>query len=253
MLNTTPSLEKLLATQTLARQSVQETIGFIKEGWSEAQAASFLETVLRDHGVQQFFHKPFAWFGERTRFKGISHYWQFQPRKDLYLKSNEVVILDVAPIYDQVSADIGYAFCLEPHAELEKAKQDLKNVRKTILDLFNAHEKPRTIWKKIDQAVIDLGYENIHKKYPLQVLGHRLYNHPQKSTSISFLNFGLEAYRSLLSKGVLSEVITPLSTPSLEGVWAIEPHLGAKNFGAKFEEVLVVTKEKSFWLDQEFI
>jgi hypothetical protein len=35
------------------------------------------------------------------------------------------------------------------------------------------------------------------------------------------------------------------------GVWAIEPHLGAEGFGAKFEEILVVTPEGARWLDDQ--
>jgi Xaa-Pro aminopeptidase len=248
-----PELEKLKATQSLARKAVKETMSFVREGWSEAQAANFLETSLRDQGVKEFFHKPFAWFGERTRFDGVRNYWQFQPRKDRFLKSNEVIILDVAPIYDQVSADIGYAFCLEEHPELERVKNNLRQLRTSILGYFKSQTKPRQIWKNVDQELRSLGYDNVHKKYPLQVLGHRLYNHPQKETGLSFLNFGLEAYRSLISRGILSEVITPLSSPSLLGAWAIEPHVGTKNFGAKFEEILVVTEQDCFWLDEEFI
>ncbi|WP_243084783.1 M24 family metallopeptidase [Streptomyces sp. 891-h] len=40
------------------------------------------------------------------------------------------------------------------------------------------------------------------------------------------------------------------------GLWAVEPHLGFRGTGAKFEEVLVVTgsgdpQESAFWLDDD--
>lgn len=33
------------------------------------------------------------------------------------------------------------------------------------------------------------------------------------------------------------------------GVWAIEPHLRADGWGAKFEELLVVEDGRAYWLD----
>jgi hypothetical protein len=35
------------------------------------------------------------------------------------------------------------------------------------------------------------------------------------------------------------------------GVWAIEPHLGFHGVGVKFEEVLVVTEDDAYWLDDD--
>jgi hypothetical protein len=39
----------------------------------------------------------------------------------------------------------------------------------------------------------------------------------------------------------------PLST----GLWAVEPHLGRGEFGVKFEEILVVTSDSVYWLDDQ--
>lgn len=35
------------------------------------------------------------------------------------------------------------------------------------------------------------------------------------------------------------------------GLWAVEPHLGAEGMGAKWEEILVVTEETAYWLDDD--
>lgn len=37
----------------------------------------------------------------------------------------------------------------------------------------------------------------------------------------------------------------------MQGLWAIEPHIGAQGFGAKFEELLVVEPDRAFWLDDD--
>jgi hypothetical protein len=44
--------------------------------------------------------------------------------------------------------------------------------------------------------------------------------------------------------------------PPQPGLWAVEPHLGFRGKGAKFEEILVVTDSKdlgqsAFWLDDD--
>jgi hypothetical protein len=39
--------------------------------------------------------------------------------------------------------------------------------------------------------------------------------------------------------------------PPYPGLWAVEPHLGFRGTGAKFEEILVVTEGDAFWLDDE--
>ena len=35
------------------------------------------------------------------------------------------------------------------------------------------------------------------------------------------------------------------------GLWAVEPHLGFRDVGAKWEELLVVTDTDAFWLDDD--
>jgi hypothetical protein len=39
--------------------------------------------------------------------------------------------------------------------------------------------------------------------------------------------------------------------PPVPGLWAVEPHLGFRGVGAKFEELLVVTDDDAFWLDDD--
>ena len=39
--------------------------------------------------------------------------------------------------------------------------------------------------------------------------------------------------------------------PPTPGLWAVEPHLGFRGVGAKFEELLVVTETDAYWLDDD--
>ena len=57
--------------QRLAYAACECIASEIQEGWTEQQAADLLFTYLSDCGVQAFFHQPFAWFADRTRFTGV--------------------------------------------------------------------------------------------------------------------------------------------------------------------------------------
>lgn len=37
----------------------------------------------------------------------------------------------------------------------------------------------------------------------------------------------------------------------MPGLWAVEPHLGFAGVGAKFEELLVITDDDAYWLDDD--
>ena len=41
------------------------------------------------------------------------------------------------------------------------------------------------------------------------------------------------------------------NTPLEPGLWAIEPHISKDDIGVKFEEIMVVTDNKAYWLDDE--
>lgn len=252
-----PSQELLLKmkdSQKIARKAVAQCAADAQEGWSEKDLCAHLDQILKDLGVSSYFHYPFAWVDERTSFQNIRFYWQYKPRSDFYLKPNSIAILDVAPIYNHVSSDIGYTFSLSENSDLIKAKNFLNKLRVDILDLFKAEEDVRNIWKHVSNQIQVQGYQVTHKRYPFQVLGHRLFEHKESIWDQNqLLAFGYQAYHSLLKKGVKSELISPYFKNPKWGVWAIEPHIGTPKFGAKFEEILVVTPENTYWLDEAFI
>lgn len=219
----------------------------IQEGFSEIQAAELFDTYLRDHGVKAYFHHPFVWFGERTRFTGISNYKAYQP-SERKLRRGEVFILDVAPILSGYFSDIGYTSSLGVNPLLNEAMIFLRSLREEIPLLFRRHKRGSEIWKAVDARIRDAGYENIHKKYPFSVLGHRVHKGVSENAAVSLLNFGWQSYWALLSRGLFGQLFNAQQEGDLTGLWAIEPHIGTHDFGAKFEEILVVTNEDVYWL-----
>jgi hypothetical protein len=240
--------------QRLAYESVVNVGKLLTEGWTEKQAARLIETYLRDYGVKAFFHKPFVWFGERTRFDGIQRrrYWQFNPTHR-HLNENDVIILDTAPILDGYIGDIGYTLSLQPLPQLETALSHLRMLRKKIPHWADEWcHSSKKLWDKVDQEIHDAGYDNIHKIYPFEVLAHRVHRVPLSQWGFSTpLRFSLHSFWSILSRGLYGELLNLENKKPLQGLWAIEPHIGGKGFGAKFEEILVIDNQGSHWLDEK--
>lgn len=241
------SIKGFKATQELAFRAANEVQSYLRPGWSERQAAKFFEEVLRDFGVKSFFHRPFVWFGENTRFRNVRRYKDFLPSERRVLE-NEVVILDVAPIYEGHTADIGHSFCLGEMKDYFEAREFLKKLRETIPLYFSQFKSGEDIWNQIDRDIHQSGYDNIHKLYPFSVLGHRLHESSEKLGEIQVLNFEWNSYWNLLSRGVFGQILSPHYQGELVGLWAIEPHIGFKEFGIKFEEILIVHRSGAHWL-----
>jgi len=105
----------------------------------------------------------------------------------------------------------------------------------------------------VNENLIAKGYDNIHQKYPMHVLGHKMYPMPLEWVPGVLKPFSWQAYWSLASRGLFSETLTSYHKGDLKGLWAIEPHLGDKNFGIKFEEMLWVGEDEVYWLSENNI
>lgn len=260
------SLEQVKAHQKLAYESVVHVRGQLREGMTEKEAAALIEDFFQSRGHQLFFHRPFAWFGDRTGFKGferpqlptfknpLPHLGQHFMPTDRRLEQGMAVTLDVAPAVDGFAVDIGYSFSFGENAAVLRARQDLKAFRDIILRAAQARVPIAEIYRRVEDHLLQQSYTNCHGLYPLGVLGHRVGQLPLLGVpKISVMGFHPQAYAYLLKEKLFGPAIMtadeqrPLST----GLWAIEPHLGRDEFGVKFEEILVVSPEKVYWLDDQ--
>src|SRR5262245_49751181 len=62
-------LETVRALQRLAYQCVEEVAATLEPGVTERDAAERMTAWFTAHGVDDYFHRPFAWFGERTALR----------------------------------------------------------------------------------------------------------------------------------------------------------------------------------------
>jgi hypothetical protein len=213
------------------------------------------------------FHEPFAWFGDRTAFRDIRADADFLPTERA-LEKGMAVILDVAPICDGYAADIGYSTSLGRNAEVEALQKVLIECREFILQSVRARKSFRQIYRELDGLIARHGLLNVHRIYPERVLAHRLVRFGDSRLQ-HFLQrfrvqgFGLPSYAWVLGKAALARLLpgrveSPLWNDGpesdhapLPGLWAVEPHIATPDYraGAKWEEILVVTEDDAYWLD----
>lgn len=255
----TSELDRFRATQQLAYQCVEEIAATLEPGITEKQVAKKMRHWLLYHGVEDWFHVPFAWFGDRTAFRGRWNPLKFFP-SDRRLEEGMPYILDVAPVRDGATADIGYANSLGANPELDRVLDDLAAHRALILDLVRERRPLAEIYVEVDDLAAKQGYDNRHAAYPGGVLAHQVWPLRPGRSSPVVAGFGLRSLATLGRSLVvnLPRGASPLwnggrfsQHPPTPGLWAIEPHLGSGDVGAKFEELMVVTPDDAYWLDDD--
>lgn len=255
--------DRFRAVQRLAYRVAEEVAATFEPGVTERQAARSLRRRAVELGVDDWFHTPFAWFGDRTAFRGFRLPHQFMPT-DRRLAEGMPYILDLAPIVDGHVADIGYAGCLGDNPIHRQLTGDLAEHRSLILRLAGERAHFDVIYREVDALISRQGYENRHRVYPGRVIGHQVGIVRGKLPPLAF-GFGLRTLQTI-NRELIRERRAGRSTlwndgrgsghPPTPGIWAVEPHIGFRSstpgaVGAKFEELLVVTEDAVYWLDDD--
>jgi Xaa-Pro aminopeptidase len=257
-------LEGFKHAQKIAYEAAVEVSRGLSPGITEKEAAKRLGEALRRRGVVQYFHAPFAWFGERSKLAGLHGISpKFFP-SGLVLERRMIAILDVAPIVDGFTSDIGYTFTLSEKSDpLSRARDTLAEIRQLIPTCVSRGDTMRSIYVRIDRLLESRGYDNRHSHYPFAVIGHRVERAVYSGRELHLGRFGLSSAIRVLGGELVSKLAPGVAhspfwnagdqsnEPLSPGLWAIEPHLGAEGFGAKFEEILVVEPHRAYWLDDD--
>lgn len=254
-------LEKFRKVQRLAYAAAEAVAKELKPGMTEKEAARMQEVWLLDNGVTDWFHAPFAWFGDRTAFQGFKVAIQFLPT-NRRLEENMPFILDNAPVVDGYVADIGYAGVLGENKVLDLLLDDLAEHRALILDLIKQRRPMSEVSRAVDALILKQGHAPRHKAYPFETLAHTVQPMaPRKSKKpFTAFQFGLQAVEALGRLALVGrkQGWSPIWSSNessnhapVPGLWAVEPHLGFQGVGAKFEELLVITEDDAYWLDDE--
>ncbi|MPZ67364.1 MAG: M24 family metallopeptidase [Pseudonocardiaceae bacterium] len=253
-------LAKFRELQQLAYAAAESVGQSLEPGVTEKQAANRIRAYLTDRGVQDWFHTPFAWFGDRTAFRGFRTPLQFFPSRRR-LAENMPFILDCAPVRDGYVADIGYASCLGTNPIYEQLAEDLTEYRTLIAARVNDGVPLQQIYRDVDALIARQGYDNRHRVYPGRVIAHQIRRVHSRLPKIVAAGFGIRSLQTLAGDLIVQRMHhrSPLWAdgeisrhPATPGLWAVEPHIGFRDVGVKFEEILVVTGSGSaYWLDDD--
>jgi len=253
-------LDRFREVQQLAYRCAEEVGASLAPGMTERQVARRMRHWLMGHGVDDWFHLPYAWFGDRTAFRNFRIGVQFLPGSRR-LEEGMPYILDCAPVVDGYTADIGYAGCLGANADFDRIITDLAEYRGLILDLVRQRTHLREVYQAVDRLIAQQGYENRHKVYPGQVIAHQVWHLRSRLPRRVYLaRFGIRSLYTLERELIAArrQGRSPLwaggpasDHPPTPGLWAVEPHIALDGVGVKFEELLVVTEDDAFWLDDD--
>ena len=145
-------LDQFRKVQRLAYDCAETVARDLTPGLTERQVAGRMRDWLLDHGVDDWFHKPFAWFGDRTAFEGFigfKHLGGFNPAfypGNRRLEEGMPFILDCAPSQHGYTADIGYCGVLGENKLLDKLMDDLLEYHMLILDLVRQRRPLAGCW-----------------------------------------------------------------------------------------------------------
>lgn len=254
--------------QRLAYDCAEAIHAEMQPGVTERAVAARMKQYLLDHGADDCFHEPFAWFGDRTAFRGLIAVKQLGGFNPAFypglrrLEENMPFILDCAPTVHGYTADIGYCGVIGQNRILDRLMDDLLEYRALILAQVKARRPLAEISRAVDALCAKHGYDPRHKAYPFETLAHRIekLKDDGKKSHLKIANFGVRNIGELVRdriKGARegwnpiwnsSDKSNHVPTP---GLWAVEPHLGFREVGAKWEELLVVTEDDAFWLDDD--
>ncbi|WP_232831901.1 M24 family metallopeptidase [Nocardiopsis sp. FIRDI 009] len=252
-------LDAFRELQQLAYRAASDVAATLEPGVTEREAARRVREHLEGHGVQDWFHTPFAWFGDRTAFRGFRVPLQFFPSRRR-LEEGMPFILDCAPVRDGYVADIGYSGYLGENPLHDRLMDDLRAHRDLIVERVRAGDTLQSVYRAVDALIRDQGYDNRHQVYPGRVIAHQVGKVRSRLPRAVVAGFGVRSLQTLVGDLVVERMHhrSPLwadgdisAHPATPGMWAVEPHIGFRDIGVKFEEILVVTEDDAHWLDDD--
>ena len=155
-------LARFRQAQRLAYDCAETITALMRVGMTERQVAALMQEYLLDHGADDCFHQPFAWFGDRTAFRGLIALKQLKGFNPAFysgfrrLEENMPFILDCAPTLHGCTADIGFCGVIGQNKILDKLMDDLLEYRQLILMMA----KQRRPLAEISQAVDAINKKN---------------------------------------------------------------------------------------------
>lgn len=255
-------LERFRAGQRASYAVLEAVAAGLAPGITEREATLRMTRAYRGLGVTSYFHLPVALFGARTALPGRWRLRNFWPTRNR-LKEGDAIILDASPIIDGYLVDTSVSARLGDNDDHHRMMMDLAPFRELIVARAREGASFRAIAIETDERIRATGYENRHQAHLEGVLGHRAVRIRRPRLSWTYnKGFDVQAlgwfalHTVAARKGLWRfspnwNAHATSDHPPWDGLWAVEPHLGRGEVGAKWEELLVIQDGTVSWLDDD--
>jgi Xaa-Pro aminopeptidase len=273
-------LDRFRRVQRLAYDMALRVESQLQVGITEIEACTLVAAAQTECEVIQVFHDPYVLFdvrtvlatgpdaapshgraGDRPSSSGMSASTDLVPT-DQVLREGAPFIVDLAPVAHGVSSDIAYSCVLGTNPVFDELDAGLARIRSFLRDGIAARTSMLTLYHELDERLAARGWESCHHRQADRALGHLMFPLEHETDRPTPLpGWGTVAAEKLLAAGIDAldhGTCYPLwndssftDYPATPGLWAIEPHIGLDGVGVKFEELLVVTNDDAYWLDDD--
>lgn len=251
--------------QRVAREAIVTVAASVRPGETERAVCARIERELALAKVQHWLHTPYAWWGERTCFDWEGTWEGEALPSERRLEAGEPFILDVAPIVAGFPADFAYsglasAGSAERAGEHQALLDELVRLKRELVAWARPGALADDVCREVEGAITAANLDVIHTRYPANVLAHTLEGFPNFSSRAPRVGTGFQLPLLLTyATGIVLHHLVGTPYPFLRarapgrarGLYAVEPHLGKRGCGAKFESILLIDGDETRWLDPD--
>lgn len=255
-------LAKFKQFQKLSYDTLEAVAADLYVGMTEITVARLIRKRFHEQGVHIYFHVPVVLFGERTSYPG--NFGQFEALStEQKLEDGMAIILDAAPIYEGHIVDTSLSTTYGKNATHKMLHPKLEAFRAELLEQVKMRRNFKDIEIHANAMIEELGFENCHRKHIGEVIGHRVYKVKDRIWNrISFKQISVRHVLWLAWKSIAAVKKWQNDSPNWNhrrtsahkpspGLWAVEPHFAIDGVGVKFEEIMVITDDDAYWLDDD--
>ncbi len=230
------NLEGYVEARGFASKLCDEIFGSIKVGMTEKEVEDSAHEVFKKHEVRQHWHMPIIGVGKgSTKLRSVyALASSYLTRGRRIVKQNDLILIDIAPIYNGYPSDYTACYIFGSNPELEALINYAQEISKKIAKYISSAMTIEEVFRYGEKLVSASGYKLALP--PVINMGHRICRLPYlwqnlPEPGLSYL---------ILKKG---SFITSTSKELVQGLWMIEPYLIYKERASKFETLVLVGEE----------
>lgn len=199
--------------QELAIQACEISKEYLKPGISEKQFAGICEKTMHSLGAEDVWYPMLVNFNTNSRYCTRANHL---PSDDFYLLKDDIVLIDFSPKVNGYWGDYSETIVIGENEAYSRLAADAKFIFAQTFDYAKRCNTIGELFTFCESLIGSMGYQLLD---PNGNIGHSIEDENNQAKRI---------------------FISPdNSNTLLRGKrWAIEPHIGKGNYGAKFENVI---------------